>query len=155
MPNCGTPGQPVGLSSSGLNLCFLESLQVPCTQPACFAFTSPPTWQPPAREPSGCPPSTAQQIPVTLASVYHWAGGFSSVIPSSVSQRWGPKPTSVVKCLLRARNFSGWWRYQGGGGGAPALRQIAPSSRGEVGWGKFSEGDTEDLGGSRACLALH
>lgn len=87
------------------------------------------------------PPSTAQQIPVTLASVYHWAGGFSSVIPSSVS-------LSVVKCLLRARNFSGWWRYQGGWGGAPALRQIAPSSWGEVGWGKFSSGDTEDPGGA-------
>lgn len=55
MPNCGTPGQPVGLSSSGLNLCFLESLQVPCAQPACSTPTSPPTWQPPAREPSGPP----------------------------------------------------------------------------------------------------
>lgn len=129
---------------SGLNLCFLESLQVPCAQPACSSPTSPPTWQPPLREPS----FKAQQIPVILASVYHWAGGFSSVIPSSAS-------LSVIKCLLRARNFSGWWRYQRGWVGAPALRQIAPSSWGELGWGKFSSGDREDLGGSRACLALH
>lgn len=127
MPNCGTPGQTIDLSSSGLNLCFLEPLHT-CAHPHIAATCKGAISTPPFNSPAN---SCHTGFCLSLS---WWIFISHSIICQSLS---GQMPVEGQELWVV--------EIPRGVGGAPTLRQIAPSSWGEVGWGKFSSRDTEGL----------